>query len=105
MQRVYSHQNPAMVYHAKNLLENRGIEAIIKGEHLAAATGGIAPTDAWVELWVVEEGQVEEALRIVEDALDESEVAEAPPWTCPNCGEEVEGQFAVCWKCGQERPA
>ncbi len=23
-------------------------------------------------------------------------------WTCPKCGETVEGQFSSCWKCGTE---
>ncbi|MHC4331384.1 MAG: DUF7577 domain-containing protein, partial [Planctomycetota bacterium] len=27
------------------------------------------------------------------------------PWTCPNCGEEVEAQFTNCWKCGANRSA
>lgn len=26
------------------------------------------------------------------------------PWTCPNCTEEIEGQFTDCWKCGTSRP-
>jgi hypothetical protein len=24
-------------------------------------------------------------------------------WRCPNCGERIEPQFAVCWKCGTAR--
>jgi hypothetical protein len=28
----------------------------------------------------------------------------AEPWTCPQCGERIEGQFGVCWQCGAERP-
>lgn len=25
------------------------------------------------------------------------------PWPCPACGEEVPGNFALCWNCGQTR--
>ena len=25
------------------------------------------------------------------------------PWTCPSCGESIEGQFQACWKCGATR--
>jgi len=25
------------------------------------------------------------------------------PWTCPTCGEALEGQFMSCWKCGAVR--
>jgi len=27
----------------------------------------------------------------------------APAWACPACGEQVEGNFNACWKCGRER--
>lgn len=27
------------------------------------------------------------------------------PWKCPECGEEVDGQFTNCWQCGTNRPA
>ena len=25
-------------------------------------------------------------------------------WTCPRCGERLEGQFTDCWQCGSPRP-
>lgn len=25
-------------------------------------------------------------------------------WKCPGCGEAVDDQFNVCWKCGETRP-
>jgi hypothetical protein len=25
-------------------------------------------------------------------------------WTCPQCGEPLEGQFTACWQCGTARP-
>jgi predicted amidophosphoribosyltransferase len=25
--------------------------------------------------------------------------SDAPPWKCPTCGEEIEGQFTECWNC------
>lgn len=105
MQRVYSHQNPALVHHVKHLLEHEGIPATIRGEHLAAAVGGVAPLDAWVELWVTDEARLPEAMRIVASVVDEERAGdEAAEWTCPNCGETVEAPLAVCWNCGTERP-
>ncbi len=108
MQRIYSHVNPAMVHHVKNVLDNHGIESEVRGEHLVGAIGGIAPIDAWVELWLVDESRLQEAERIVEDLLVDTDVEatgeESEPWTCPNCGEEVDAQFAVCWNCGSEGP-
>jgi len=26
-----------------------------------------------------------------------------PQWVCVHCGEQVEGQFDVCWNCGAAR--
>jgi rubrerythrin len=25
-------------------------------------------------------------------------------WRCPQCGEQLEGQFTACWKCGALKP-
>jgi predicted amidophosphoribosyltransferase len=31
--------------------------------------------------------------------------AKREDWTCPGCGETIEGQFTECWSCGHEAPA
>jgi hypothetical protein len=31
--------------------------------------------------------------------------AAAGAWTCSACGEQLEGQFTSCWKCGNARDA
>lgn len=28
-----------------------------------------------------------------------------PPWTCPDCGERIEGQFRACWNCAGDAAA
>ena len=28
----------------------------------------------------------------------------AADWLCPKCGEEVPGNFELCWQCGAFRP-
>ena len=104
MHKVYSHPSEAMVHIVRNELESRGIEAIVRGEHAAAVMGGGSGFDAWVELWVVDEGRVEEANRIVQDVMDEEPSAEGGSWTCSRCGNEVEPQFGACWNCGADRP-
>ena len=104
MKRIYSHPDVGIVQLVKNELENRGIEAIIQGEHAAAVMGGGAGIDAWNELWVVDESRVGEAAGVVQRVIDESAKIEGEPWTCPKCGEEVEASFAMCWNCGEERP-
>ena len=105
MQKVYAHPDIGMVHLAKNTLANHGIEAIIKGEHLAGvAGGGSAWNEAWVELWVADDAQAVEAARIIDEATLPEGTTDEAPWTCPSCGETVEAQFAVCWNCGHEQP-
>lgn len=105
MQKVYSHQNGAMVHLVRNELETHGIEAIVRGEHAAAVMGGGAGVDAWVELWIVDEDRVPEAERIVQEVMAAESAEAGEPWACPQCGTEVEAQFGACWNCGADRPA
>ena len=102
MKRIYSHPDAGVVHLVRNELEQRGIRAVVRGEHLAAA--GV-PMEAWGELWLLDEGQLPEAARVVRAVTKEPDDADAPPWTCPACGERVEPQFAVCWHCGWDDAA
>jgi hypothetical protein len=105
MHKVYSHLNPALVQLVKNELEQRGIEAVVQGQHLVAIAGGGAAADAWHELWIVDVERLGEAAEVVREVIG-NEAEEVPePWTCAQCGEEVEGTFAVCWNCGYASPA
>ena len=102
MHKIYSHFNPAMVQLVKNELEQRGIEAVIQGEHLAAVAGVGAAADAWHELWVLDGERLDEAAEVVREVIGD-EAGETPePWRCSRCKEEVEGTLAVCWNCGYE---
>ena len=105
MHRVYSHLNPALVQLVKNELDQRGIGAVARGEHLAAVAGGGAAAEAWHALWIADGARLGEAAEVVRAVIGD-EAEEVPePWTCPQCGEEVEGTFAVCWNCGHAPPA
>jgi hypothetical protein len=100
MERVYSAQFLAPVANMKNVLKMHGIESNITGENLSAAVGEIPPIEAWPQLWVTDQ-DIERAKKIIEDGLKDSPESQKV-LICPNCGKEVEGQFAVCWNCGTE---
>ena len=104
MRKIYSHPDMAIVQLVKNELENRGIKSVIRGEHLAAVAGGGASMDAWFELWVMEDERLQETARVVQEFIEHDDVEGAEPWRCPDCGEKIEPQFAVCWNCGRARP-
>ena len=97
--RIYSAPVLAEVTHIKHVLEMHDIACYIQGEYRSGATGELPPTKTWPELWVVDLSNVEEAKRLVAEAL--APAGPAPPgWTCPSCQEVNEGQFGQCWNCG-----
>jgi hypothetical protein len=101
--RVYSAPVLAAVMLMRDVLEMQNIASEIRGEDRAVGPGQIPWHDAWPELWVLDEAQLAEAQRIIQDALDPSAQPEAS-WTCPQCTEDVEAQFQACWNCEAPRP-
>ena len=53
MKRVYSSFNQTAVYHARNLLENAGIEVLVKNAILSSAMGELPPAECQAEVWVL----------------------------------------------------
>lgn len=103
MKKLYSAQNPLTISHLKNILESGGIRCAVKNLYLASAVGELPPIECWPELWVVDDARYAEARAVLERTLAPLRVV-AEPWTCKNCGVEIEGQFTECWKCGRSRP-
>lgn len=97
MKRVYSSFNQTAVYHARNLLETAGIRAILRNQMLSSAMGELPPAECQMELWVVEDSDLERAEQILA-----AKPAAGPEWTCA-CGEKLGPQFTQCWKCGGYR--
>ncbi|MEQ9023137.1 MAG: DUF2007 domain-containing protein [Pseudomonadales bacterium] len=101
MQKVYSHENLAILVSAKNLLELNDIDCFIKNEF--HASGGHVGLDfVPLELWVKDSDNAKAAASILETQL--TEPGELPGWACARCGEQNEGSFETCWKC-QGEPA
>lgn len=101
MKTVYSASNTSLISVIQSVLVAHGIECRIKNEFLSAGIGELPPIECWPQLCVNDE-DFDEAKRIVEEALS---VKAGEPWRCDSCGEEMEGQFTECWKCGKSSPA
>jgi hypothetical protein len=101
VQRVYSSDDRLLVGYLHDLLTRRGIACLVRNDYLAGGAGELPPNECWPELWVVDDRDRDLARRIVHEHLAQ---ADAPPWTCPGCGERIDGQFAVCWHCGCASP-
>jgi hypothetical protein len=98
------------VYQAANLqdaeimkvqLERANFSVTIKGGYLSGALGELpAGPDTSPSIWVIQE-DFEEVMKFLKDLQMESEI-DYPGWTCPGCGELVEGTILTCWNCGHE---
>jgi hypothetical protein len=102
MKKVYSGQDCLMIGHLKNVLATFGIECVTKNLYLSSAAGQLPPIECWPELWVVDDRRLAEAQTILKRTLAPLQSVKKP-WQCGGCGEEVEGQFSECWKCGRSR--
>ena len=98
MLKIYASENKVLLEILKSKLEDASIACKINNDFPPAA-GEISPVIAWPELWILNDEQANRAKKILERELTQQK-NEQPDWQCPECGEHLEGQFKVCWKCG-----
>ena len=101
MKLVYTNENRLIVGNARNLLVTAGIEVLLKNEFAAGGAGDIPVFEAWMEVWVVDDGDYERACELVAGALSDEA---SPGWRCGQCGEDNDASFELCWQCGAEQP-
>lgn len=90
------------IHHAKNMLAAEGIRCWIKHELLARLAGEVPFTECAAELHVADAADFWRAQGILE-AYRRAALQPSTPWRCTQCGEEMEGQFSACWRCGTLR--
>jgi len=99
MPTVYSAPNISQASIIQSILEGSGIRCWLKNQFLSAGVGDLPPIECWPQL-CVDDADYEEAKRIIEEAMVQKDLT---TWICDSCGEESEGQFTECWKCGESR--
>jgi hypothetical protein len=100
MRRVFASSLPGDAELARSLLANYGIEAYLVGI-------GAAPPEecsASPAVWVARDEDEERAIALIKQHRDPPP-NEGPPWQCPDCGEENQGGFPICWNCGAAKDA
>jgi len=97
MLRVYTGEVLALVEIMKEVLRMNNIDSYIKNQYLSGAAGEIPPHESWPQLWVADQ-DFKRAKIIIEEAQRDSPESQEM-LICSTCGEEIEGQFAVCWNC------
>jgi len=100
---VYAAANAVEANLVKAMLADAGIESRVVGELLNAAAGGLPLGQVLApRVWVAPEDAARARQSIIEwQSLQPDHFeTETAPWICPACGEEIEGNLEVCWKCG-----
>ena len=102
MKLVHTAKHPTEAHLIKGMLEAEGIRSIVRGDQLYGAYGElpILPT-----VWILDDTLAAHADRLVIEFLRGSAAQRYrhERWTCPHCGETLEGQFTDCWSCGTPR--
>jgi hypothetical protein len=99
MKLVYTNENLCLVSNAKNIIESHGIDTILKNEFARGAIGEISPFDAWPEVWVNNDSDYEQAVKIIDTSFNNTNGA---AWVCKECNEENDASFESCWNCQNE---
>lgn len=100
MQKVYTSESALIASHIRNVLENNGIQCIVKNENLQSVIGEVPPIAAWPEVWVIKSSDLEKAQCLVK-AINQEAAGGGKTWNCEQCKETNEPNFRVCWSCGQ----
>ena len=106
MRLVFENIDFTVVGHMHSLLESEGVPCEIRNAGAAGLAGEIPHTQVYPELWVLDKLDEPRAREIIRTYRDKDAATPmAPDWTCPKCGETVDGVYAECWNCGADAPA
>jgi predicted RNA-binding Zn-ribbon protein involved in translation (DUF1610 family) len=102
MKKLYMARESSEAELLKGLIEHQGIECSIRNEMVMDAVGPLV--FCYPELWILRDEDYAAATRIMED-WHTAPSGKEKEWTCPECGEEIAGQFDTCWRCAGQEPA
>ncbi len=104
MKQIHVAKHAPEAHLVKGFLESQGIEAIVRGEYLTSGWGEL-PVDL-CSVWITDDTQFKRANELLVAFLKGTFARQfsGERWTCPHCGEQLEGQFTECWKCGAAKP-
>ena len=97
---IASFANAAEAEQVRGILEENGLTAFVSGAEATTALSHLSIGLGGVRLLVRAEHAAPAAELL--ESFDRPP-ADAAPWFCGQCREEVDGAFEVCWSCGQPR--
>ena len=102
MKKLYMARESSEAEMLKGLMEQQGIECTIRNETVRDTVGPLV--FCYPELWILSDEDYAAANQILAD-WRAAPSGERKDWTCPECGEEISGQFDSCWRCAGHEPA
>ena len=104
MKQLHAARHAVEAHIVCGFLRAQGIGAEVRGEHLTSGWGEL-PVDV-CSVWVTDDAEFDRANDLLVDFLKGTFARRfsADAWKCPQCGEELEGQFTECWSCGARKP-
>ena len=100
MKRLVSAPNVAIATLWADWLRSAGVDASVQRYYAGSIAGEIPPDQALPEVWIADEAQLDRARSLLH-------ALRHPPqrrWSCPGCGERIDGPFEQCWNCGAAMP-
>lgn len=104
MKRIHNARHMTEAHLIRGLLESHGIDALVRGDFLTGGWGEL-PVDVCA-VWITDDARFADADQLLKDFLKGAlaRIHGGKAWSCPQCGEMIEGQFTACWQCGAEQP-
>ncbi|MDO5626640.1 MAG: DUF2007 domain-containing protein [Pseudomonadota bacterium] len=101
MRRLTHAPNAAIAQIWADVLCEAGYPATVERRFLSSVAGELPPDQCLPEIWLRHDEHHAAARALLHD------LARTPQhqWTCPACGEHIEGGFEQCWACGALMPA
>jgi len=85
-------------------LERNGISAWLDNEALGTWAPHYSPGGGFMGVKVmISSADVARADELLKQLNAEKDGPPPSSWTCPQCGEEMEGTFTQCWNCSTAR--
>ena len=100
MVRIYSAATLPDAHLVRGMLVQAGIDARVFNENLQGGLGEIPFTQAYPEVWIVDERDLQRAREVIRQIERPALASES--MTCSRCLEVSPGHFQICWNCGQE---
>ncbi len=101
MKKVFEKLSSHEVGFFKSHLEAHGIPTELRN---GSMIGSMSLELLFVELWVLDDGDYDRAVALLEEYRKNSRTEVEGTWQCASCGAEVPENFEQCWKCQTVRP-